>query len=200
LLKFVEDHDGLFAVIFTGVVALFTWRLFQATNALADVARDQAKLTETGQRAYLSIEADGVKMLVSPARKAIASIRISNVGKLPAQDVRWVIKQKFNLNYRQSVFPVDKDEAEGEGYIPPGTGMTQGGPQFPASQMASSPRDLYLYVWGAVHYMDGFDSRTTYFCHRYNCVNFRSRQLRPDSARQHRYGNGTDERPPKSAK
>jgi hypothetical protein len=68
---------------------------------------------------------------------------------------------------------------------------------------------LYLYVWGAVYYEDGFGSgqRTTKFCHRYNCINLaeiweppgmggaarlKGHEIEAMFARYHRYGNDAD--------
>ncbi|KGJ69630.1 hypothetical protein BJA5080_08429 [Bradyrhizobium diazoefficiens SEMIA 5080] len=70
--------------------------------------------------------------------------------------------------------------------------------------------ERFLYVWGLVRYEDGFGTtRTTKFCHRYNCANVENihgekeadaggkgpvigLKIRSEFARVHRYGNDAD--------
>jgi hypothetical protein len=169
------------------------------TAILAVLAGLQYCLNKTIERAYLSVDAANVRLLREPKGKAIARVQISNNGKLPARGVSWAISQKFTPNNRVTKFPIGKPE--GEGYLTPGASMVQGGSAFRDEGMARKERDLFLYVWGAVYYHDGFKNRTVYFCHRYNCVNYlpKGRLFKEGEARQHRCGNGTDESPPKSA-
>lgn len=194
--KFVEAWPA--SAQFAGVVVmgLLTYALWKATAALGHIASEQNQLSQISQRAYLGVEAGNVRLLTSPTGSAIARIRITNNGKLPARGVSWVIRQRFSTSNRLKKFELRP--ASGEAYLTPGASMVQGGPFFKDEGMHAKLRDTYLYVWGAVFYHDGFRNRATYFCHRYNCVNFlpKSRRFKDGEDRQHRYGNGTDESPP----
>jgi hypothetical protein len=188
LVEVADENDKALVAIGTVVLAVFTAALFFLGYL-------QLRDTRVLQRSYLSVEPQGIRMLRVPLDHAIANIGIRNVGHLPARKVSWIIKQQFSEDWRliDRDFPIDRSTAEGNNVIPPGTMMVQGGRQFDATQLVGSPRDLYIYVWGAVFYQDGFNKRrTTHFCHRYNCVNFRVSRIRPDFGRYHRYGNDAD--------
>jgi hypothetical protein len=82
--------------------------------------------------------------------------------------------------------------------------MRQGGGSINLDTEIIMERDKrlpYIYVWGAIFYKDGFDnSRTTHFCHRYNCNNISQqtsttgfrRYIAQEFARYHPYGNNAD--------
>jgi hypothetical protein len=97
-------------------------------------------------------------------------------------------------------FPIDEIVAEGENTVPPGTKMRQGGGEIADMKWQDG---LYLYVWGAVFYEDGFGKeRVTRYCHRYNCgnlvvnasggLNWGKAAIATKHARYHRYGNDAD--------
>lgn len=200
---------GLF--VFTGVLAVSTAFLWDATQQAAVRQSDETKIL---QRAYLSVEPEGISASNS-ADKCHPNITIRNAGNLPARNVKWVIDYTVTLDDRLANFLVDEARAEGENTLTPGGGMKQGGKII---YIGNDPGDLrkqiglYLYVWGAVYYDDGFGiDRTTRFCHRYNSVNLEdvtNNFHRPDGsillrsvvgkkidaqfARIHRYGNDAD--------
>lgn len=187
------------------VIAAFTVVLAGSTILLWYVTRQgiqaQARDTEILQRAYVTVEPMGIASFKDGA-KSLAHIDIRNAGHLPARAVKWVIKDKFSEDDRLNDFPVDEEDAEGENTVPPGGAMRQGGGPINLDDEVWSKRDkLYLYVWGAAFYQDGFGNpRVTRFCHRYNCANIEivaegtvsMRVISHKYARYHRYGNDAD--------
>jgi hypothetical protein len=179
------------------IVAWFTFEL-------ARLGRTQVADTRILQRAYISVRPKGIHVLRDRS-VCVAHIEIWNKGRLPAGNTRWTIDHKFCGNGRLNDFPVDETEAEGEKTtVTMGTKMVQGGRPIEVGPNDLRLQDgLYLYVWGAVFYEDGFGNhRTTRYCHRYNCgnlilnanggVNWGGIAIPRKHARYHRYGNGAD--------
>jgi hypothetical protein len=85
----------------------------------------------------------------------------------------------------------------GDNTVSPKTTMRLGGPPITIGPDDLRHQDgLFLYVWGAASYRDGFGKRRfTRFCHRYNCVNFTQHPqlggiaIDAVHARYHRLGN-----------
>jgi len=186
-------------LIFTGLLWSSTEKLWAETR---NSGRRQEADTRILQRAYISIEPQGIKCLSNETSDttAVAHIGIGNVGHLPARDVKWAIKWAVDGRRYREDFPVAENEAFGRNVVSPGTIMTQGSDRFEFVEDAvGSEEGTFLYVWGAVYYLDGFDNtppRTARFCHRYNYENLPSGDaayfFKPDAARIHRYGNDAD--------
>ena len=183
------------------VLSFVTFLLFLSTRRMVKDARDartrQEKDTRILQRAYLSVQPDGIRRLYKPPETAYASISIVNAGNLPARNIAWVINQAFSNEDELKDFPVDRSKAEGANVVVPRSPMIQGGQPFPAGLgtfATPESSSKYLYVWGAVFYNDGFgDNRTTKFCHRYNGINYNgSSDVIAEHGRLHSYGNDAD--------
>jgi hypothetical protein len=207
-----EECKSLWEKTTTDPVAFFTFVLSVSTIGLwvatAIGIFNQSGETQIIQRAYISVEPDGLH----PHAKGGActpTIEIVNVGKLPARNVRWTIHSILDFDNRrpQSKLTI-RWPLEGEITLPPGARMKQGAlePRRVAHDTVSlRPQfGLYVYVWGVVKYDDGFGiEQTTNFCHRYNCVNLRNvipnvadrfaysspAMIAAEFGRYHRYGN-----------
>jgi hypothetical protein len=194
-------------VLLTLAYAVFTNKLRNATDTLATIAADQAKLLAAGQRAYISVEPLGIGMFVGRAR-VLGHVGIHNAGRLPAHNVRWFINMKASPDGVDKDFPIGA--LSGDVVAPPGVTMPRGtrrgmlvaelnAQSCSPVKVRSEESPVFLYVWGLVRYQDGLGTeRWTRFCHRYNWV------MRGEGAignynidtkygRYHEYGNGTDE-------
>jgi hypothetical protein len=192
-------------VLLTLAYAIFTNKLRNATDTLATIAGDQAKLLAAGQRAYISVEPRGIGMVVGGAR-VLGHVGIHNAGRLPAHNVRWFIDIKASPDGIEKEFPIG--ELSGDVVAPPGVTMPRGtrrgmlvaelnAQSCSPVKVRSEESPVFLYVWGLVRYQDGLGAeRWTRFCHRYNWV------MRGEGAignynidtkygRYHEYGNGT---------
>lgn len=194
------DSERVIAV-WTVILGIATFLLFLANRKLVKNARDatsrQAKDTRILQRAYLSVQPDGVRRLFKPPETAHAGISIVNAGNLPARNVAWIINQAFSNDDGLKDFPIDTVKAEGTNVVVPQSHMIQNGQPFPAGLgtfATPESSSKYLYVWGAVFYNDGFgDNRTTKFCHRYNGINYNgSSDVIAEHGRLHSFGNDAD--------
>jgi hypothetical protein len=184
-----EVHKG----VYKSIVDLWSWStvnnlimtaatvvIARFTVVLARVGRRQVEYTRILERAYLSVEPGGIvptKRADKEMSPSLAHIDICNSGRLPAKEVKWVIKHSFSYDHTLNHFPIQEAAAEGDNVVSPGGSMRQGsGPILFASEAhpggIRKESNWYLYVWGAVYYRDGFEQlRTTRFCHRYNCIN-----------------------------
>jgi hypothetical protein len=211
-----HKYEGLITAAFTVVLAVFTGRLWfstdklwEATKKLAidaeNTAQNQAADTRILQRAYIRVDPAGI----GPSRgesKCHPNIIIKNAGNLPARHVRWCITWIVDKNDRRSDLPIEHLTVEGDNTMPPKAKMLQGGPIIylgDGPNELRNERGLYLYIWGAVFFEDGFGKdRTTRFCHRYNTVNLdkaydkggvlRGRKIDASEARFNRHGNEAD--------
>ena len=188
--------DWLLAVL-TFFLALFTFRLWKSTDKLWQNASEDTRII---QRAYIAVEPLGIHSISDEVgdQTAVAHISINNVGNLPARDVEWSIKCETDVRRYRIRFPLNDREVYGHNTLPPGTKMMQGSDRFIFDEGTEPGAEggPFLYIWGVVHYRDGFEDsplRKTEFCHRYNFENLPSGELqyffRPDHARIHRYGN-----------
>lgn len=205
---------ALLTTIFTGALmcaafvqaGLFIWQLLliadsaKDTAELARAARDnaaaakqQAEETRLLQRAYISIEPQGIRNFSKSPTAAIAHIQIKNVGHLPAKNVRWDLKVTPSKANDLDDFDVNLLSPKGADVIFPGMEVRRGSE--PTETAPTERQKGFFYVWGIVCYNDGFDpDRWTKFCLRYN----REAEKRPENggfvldsqdARYHEHGN-----------
>jgi hypothetical protein len=196
------------------VVAVFTGFLFLVGCAQVHVyhrqreimasqtriLEEQSRTTKAIQRAFLTIEAEGIDSVWGDA--PILKIRIVNSGGLPATKIRWLIEGTISANNRLPTFDVAAHEhtmLRSTNLLAP-KGEMRRFFEKKFGKGATAPLDwggAFLYVWGIVYYLDGFGKeRWTKFCHRYqqDCIDTQFRfTLVGAKARQHQYGNGTDE-------
>ena len=176
--KFVCDTragDFVIAVfsVFLAVFAGLLWGgIHQLQDAIRDGVRSQKRDSEVIQRAYLSTYPLGIDPFDASAY-AEGHVGIRNVGHLPARKVRWFIDVTSSSDSRRIHFPIGP--LSGNNVIHSGLEMRQLG------RTAISPQEfqnfqannIWVYVWGAIHYDDGFgNERHTNFCHRYDARGF----------------------------
>jgi hypothetical protein len=215
-MQWLNANSGAIQAIFAGLLVvltlfyvLFTHKLRRATDSLAAIAADQAKLLAAGQRAYLSVEPLGIALMVA-GDSVLGHVSIHNAGHLPAIQVGWFVTIERSADGLKRDFELG--EVRGNVVSPPGARMPRGSRtsvlvqdlQRDCGADAGRPRhqqaELYLYVWGVVEYHDGLGQpRWTRFCHRYNWIKRSSvpgdYAIDKSHARYHEYGNGTDESP-----
>lgn len=197
ILTALTSHDWML-VIFTGLLALFTWRVWRDTRIL--------------QRAYIAVEPRGIHLKLNGS-DVIGHIGMRNAGHLPARDVSWFINVKHSLSgdEPETFFPLD--DGKGSIVIAPAAVSTRGSRLSISLQAlltdcganASGEKavetDLWLYVWGSVRYNDGFNRmRATDFCHRYpwkmrgngTSGPLGHYEIASEFARDHEHGNDAD--------
>jgi hypothetical protein len=189
LVHFLHTYEHELVAGFTIVLAFSTVALWLSTNKLWEATRDtaanQERDTHILQRAYISVEPAGIhahherwRELLRGEKGPLQSVPhvvINNSGNLPARKIKWTIEHKFNGERYLNHFPFESLTTKGEGTLPPGGKMRQGGKIINGGAGDGELRiqpERFLYVWGLVSYEDGFGTvRTTKFCHRYNCGN-----------------------------
>lgn len=183
-------------------LAVSTKRLWRSTDVAIEDAR---KSSERELRAYIAVAPMGVAQLIG-RKDAIGQVELRNVGRLPARRVFLTVHMEIDKRIRNS-FPVPDDDPA-ERAVQPGADMHQGSKKYIAipSIVSAKPEDeLHVFVWGIVHYDDGYDCRRfTRFCHRYNVASHNrgvdwklaAKKTRlvidADKARYHTYGNDAD--------
>jgi hypothetical protein len=183
---------------FAGLVAIFTLLLTCIGFWQAKIASGQLKLTRTLERAYIAVEPDGIW----PYRKGTppkiptdvtGRYFISNVGRLPARDVSWFAEITFSDNRKWKPDQSAPREFEGDVVVTPGTHMRRATRRVRSTEfmLFDGKKTKWCFVWGQVHYLDGFgDRRTTNFCHRYNCEALSTENIIGEiDARYHESGN-----------
>ncbi len=176
--RWFDDHAE---AVFAGLLVLITYGLWKLNRA-------QVRLSETVERAYLSVEPLGIRSF--KVDMSNAAIGIKNVGRLPARHVKWVVFSDFksDVSWKKLDEPNEK-QARGDNVVAPGSLMRQASRPFLTKKITNA---RYVYVWGAVFYDDGLGkSRTTRFCHRYPRDMFKAGQIESEYARFHTYGNET---------
>jgi hypothetical protein len=141
---------------------------------LASVGRQQVADTRILQRAYVSVEPQGIERsgLSIESFVLIGQVAFKNVGKLPATEFVSVVK-KIEAHDAEWVTPdlSNADLPSGiAGVIPIGAKVLQGSEAITPDEVkqAEISGDKYLYVWGRAKFKDGFGSdRYVNFCHRY---------------------------------
>ena len=165
------------------VIAIFT-------AVLVTISYRQHRDARILQRAYLSVEPEGIRRWRGTSR-VLGHVGIRNTGHLPAREVSWILHIASDTDYARATFSIS-NAPRGDHVITPGSTMTRG--TEPANIAAGDGQ--YCYVWGKISYKDGFGvSRFTRFCHRYNCSlpSFVSRQkIDAEYARHHDFGNDAD--------
>ena len=210
---------GIAVAYFTRELKRSTDRLWEAgerqikeARKSADAAKRAAEAAEKSvammddtarrqMRAYVTIDPAGIEKILLPTQ--IARITIKNSGDLPASDVRWIIYSDIDENRLRKDFDVDVTKIEpGTNLLAPKDGMSrfQDLHHAKATVEKIGRDEAALYVWGQVFYQDGFGKeRWTKFCHRYekDCMRLidtaTGHEMTAKRARQHQYGNGTDE-------
>jgi hypothetical protein len=171
------------------------------TVVLARVGKQQIADTKILQRAYLSVEPQGVKWL-GLEKTFIGHVVFKNVGKLPATEFVSVV-MKIEVQNAEWATPILADDALPDipaGVIPIGAEVPQGSPRiaFDEVNQAEVSGPMYLYVWGRAKFKDGFGgARYVNFCRRYPWAKFTVLTPAPaviskEFARYHHYGNNAD--------
>lgn len=212
----IREYREEIIAIGTAIIAVYT-------AVLAGIGRNQSKETRILQRAYVSVEPDGIhahhqgwgdgRIGQKGPLRSLAHVTIKNSGRLPARKIAWTIEHKFSDERYLDDFPFSTLKPIGEGTLPPSSKMRQGGHIINGGDGDEELRikpERFLYVWGIVTYEDGFTtSRSTKFCHRYNCGNVETVHGKKQAdaggkgpiiglivleqfARIHRYGNDAD--------
>ena len=160
--------DGWVTITSTIVTATAGAVVAALTIVLANVGKQQVADTRILQRAYLSVEPQGIEW--SGGGAFIGQVIFKNVGKLPATEFANVIK--IEVDNADWVTPIltDGDLSISAGVIPIGAEVPQGSAGITHGQVAQAivSGDKYLYVYGRAKFKDGFDAdRHVNFCHRY---------------------------------
>src|SRR6266536_20788 len=165
-----------------------------ATALLTLLAFMQWRGNRRLQRAYISAEPHGVRSIRGAESLILSHIAFHNVGQTTAREIVCRIKAEWSSDDKFKPPRIEKKELEGTYIIPAGGKMIQDSPNatYPAAETRT-----YFYVWGSIHYQDGFGGRRfTDFCHRYHhnsMVNYNGfYKADPDEARHHDHGNDAD--------
>jgi hypothetical protein len=193
---------------YTHQLAVFTKILAAATGVLALVtfifAWFQFRDTRVLQRSYLGVAARGISPYHSGDGRLSCDVAFINTGHLPARNVSWYIARCFSNEQGLNDFHIPTDEEKfsgGTNLIMPGNEMKKGGPWIIHVDFdnfrrdnSSKPDGCWFYIWGRVRYKDGFNkNRFTDFCFRYSLRGSGGWNVDEKHARQHEYGNRTDE-------
>src|SRR5262249_3274745 len=172
--------------VFTGLLVLVTGILVLVTIC---VARRQLQDARVLQRAYISALPGGIS--TTTRGELLAHVEFKNVGHSPASQVKSLLKFTASDDGDWPPWPVDDNDLRPAGGLPIGISVTIGTHGIAVPQ----PWPKYLYAWGRVTYVDGFDEeRRTNFCHRYNTEVREPKTgggylIRKEDGRHHEYGN-----------
>jgi hypothetical protein len=178
----IRPYRDDITAISTLIVAIFA-------VVLARVAWKQSRDARILQRA-LDVRFGGVRGI--PTGELVGRVDFKNVGHLPAQKLRWLVRlDSGGLRWRPP--KIKNKDLMGESVIPRGAEWPR------VSNAIHDPGDaggVYLYVWGRAAYADGFRwrKRRVDFCHRYP---WKMREtatgggvgISPEHALYHEYGN-----------
>jgi hypothetical protein len=159
----------------------------------SNLAAQQIRDTEILQRAYVSVEPDGIEPHQDRADRVHGRVIFRNVGHLSARNVRWYgtigVPKDFKVLPLEQLF-------DGQLVLPPGTTARQRlGTVFTIRYVEGGSPIIgnSTFVWGIVTYEDGFGKqRFTRFCHRYPTKAFIGGEafvLGPEKAELHDHGN-----------
>jgi hypothetical protein len=129
-------------------------------------------------------------------------VAVTNVGKIPAQNVSVSVKLTTAPDRSPELSFVEDTEIVHR-VIQPSASIRQGSGKYLPTTEYSPDTKLYVYIHGVAYYGDGFGQRRfTRFCHRYDVTSYdhdwrRSDNadrmiVRPDKARYHTEGNEAD--------
>ena len=190
--------DGWVAITSTIVTATAGAVVAALTIVLANVGKQQVADTRILQRAYLSVEPQGIEL--SGGQVFVGQVIFKNVGKLPATEFVSVVK-KIEVHDADWATPVltDRDLPIPAGVIPIGAEVPQGSRGIAHAEVAQAnvSGDKYLYVYGRAKFKDGFGSeRHVTFCHRYPWAKVQplasGLSISKEFTRYHQYGNSAD--------
>jgi hypothetical protein len=171
--------------------------LWKATTEASKAQLDDTRIL---QRAYLGVIPRGIDLYRSADGRLSCDVSFVNSGNLPARNVSWVIDRKFCTDPRLNDFPIDESRIDGNNLILPHGEIRKGGPWINSAELDAFrhrqqdiPDSCWLYVWGSVRYMDGFNrKRFVDFCYRYYLAGT-TWTIDEKEGRQHESGNRTDE-------
>jgi hypothetical protein len=199
---FSSVRYALYELNFYGVLitAIATALIARFTIVLASVGRRQIDDTRILERAYLSVRPAGIEPFRSADGRLSCDVWFVNSGNLPASKVSWFIDQKFGTDPELNDFPINEKKFAGNNLIPPGGEIRKGSPSINSAELDAFrerqrgiPDSCWLYVWGQVRYLDGFNNkRWIDFCYRYYLAGT-TWTISSRHGRQHEYGNRTDE-------
>jgi hypothetical protein len=143
--------------------AVFTGLLVLVTAGLVWVGWRQIRDARVLQRAYVSALPGGIS--TTTAGELLAHVEFKNVGRLPATQVKSLLKFSPSDDGAWSPQTLADKDLGPMGALPIGISVTTGSYEIGVPQ----PWPKYLYAWGRLTYVDGFgNERRTNFCHRYN--------------------------------
>jgi hypothetical protein len=193
------DFNGWVTLASTIVTAIAGGIVAWFTVVLAGVGKQQIADTKILQRAYLSVEPQGIEW--SGEGVFVGQVIFKNVGKLPATDFVSVVKkiEVHDADWATPI-PIDGDLPKiTPGMIPIGAEVPQGSPGISYAEVAQAnvSGGRYVYVYGRAKFKDGFGSeRHVNFCHRYPWAKVQpltsGYRISKEFARYHQYGNGAD--------
>jgi hypothetical protein len=195
----VLSHAETWTALGTIFIAAFTFTLKRSTDhlweATLNAAKRQEKDTRILERAYISVEPAGIHPFNS-AEFIVGHVKFVNRGHLPARKVsEFIWMKKGNQGLRKEELPIGTIP-ERKLVIAPQTYAGCGTNSLEGKDIADSD---YLYVYGKVTYLDGFEStpRWIEFCHRYPSKMARDvtggKAISSRYARYHEEGNDADE-------
>ena len=167
--EFLDVHNWLVTALFAGLVTLFTWRLWQATNEvrvstdkLWDAGEAQRALSEqTAERqlrAYVSIVSAHVKVVAADNNRFSikGNLQFKNSGQTPAYKFApWAMIAVFD----EGVEPTEKVAAGQDAIMGPGVTNQMdivGAPLAEATIEAIRKGTKTVWIWGEVSYADAF--------------------------------------------
>jgi hypothetical protein len=186
-------------IVSVGIATWLAWLVYRVYQRQADLMNDSLAANKAMQRAHLAVDADGVVQIWGSlvGRDSLVEIMIRNAGHLTARKIKWDLRAEISADPRRERFDVtDEPKIIGNNILVPGGDMRRVLKiKFAQDDVRNFENHGHtLYVWGIVHYADGFEkNRFLRFCHRYETDSMKSGGLMADRARQHQYGNGTDE-------
>ena len=154
------------------------------------------------QRAYLTADPHGVTYFVK-GKVSIGHVGFYNAGNMPARQVSYFIDMDASRDRDRMNFEIDESEFRGTNAIAPKNTMKQGAEhKFTPDEIATFENledwnHLFVFVWGAVRYTDGFGFRQELcFCHRYDNRGYDESKSVPkgpciivEGMRHHEHGN-----------
>jgi hypothetical protein len=156
----LRGWEDLISALSTGIVALFTIALFR-------VGWRQIRDTKILQRAYLSVEPEGI--VTSTSGLLLGHVARTSAS-FPPQSSSILLRTSWSTTTPTLTDNAFRDDTD-PGLVPIGAEVLQGsgGITLGEIERAELPDDeKYLYVWGRAKFKDGFDrDRWVNFCHRY---------------------------------